>query len=694
MHDSWRNVARGLRSGAEKHPFVTLGLLVLLTLGPFLNKAVHIDDPLFIWTAEHIQKHPADFYGFDVNWTSCALPMFLEDWNPPAYSYFLAGIMAVVGDREIALHAVMMLVAFAAAAGIYQLARLWCERPLLAAFMAMATPAFLVSATTLMCDIPTLALWIWAVVWWERALKTGSGLNYFAAGLLAGLSVLTKYSVLTLLPLLFILGAWRIKRPGWWLLWLAVPAAIIEAYQLWTAKLYGTGLITVASDFAAKIQPGTTGGWLDKSLIGLAYQGGSLLPVLFFTHRLWTRRTWLGGGLCLLVAAFAVVWTGGIGSRFGWFLQWQMALLLAGGIQLLLLALVELWRRFDTISLILVLWLGCGFVFAAVLNWTVSARSFLPMVPAAAILVARRLTQGPSVATAEKTFLLPLAFSTGVSLLIAAADFSLANSARTAAQQLATEYPPSSSRLWFEGHAGFQFYLQRAGAVPVDFSKTILPPGEILVAPSDDYNLVAPDPNDAEITMTNEFQICPWLSTASVATGAGFYGAGGLLPFVFGPVPTKKYYIFKVEQPLQFWPTAVMSRVQADLALRFGGYGMAARAIEHYQEALNLLPDQPPVLNNLAWLLATGSDAKFRDGKRAVHLAEHACELTHYQNAILVGTLAAAYAEAGRFDDAVETAEKAITLATARGNKALAAKNRELLELYRAGKAYHEPAGH
>jgi tetratricopeptide (TPR) repeat protein len=95
-------------------------------------------------------------------------------------------------------------------------------------------------------------------------------------------------------------------------------------------------------------------------------------------------------------------------------------------------------------------------------------------------------------------------------------------------------------------------------------------------------------------------------------------------------------------------------------------------------------------LNNFAWVLAAGTDAKIRDGKQAVQLAERACELTHYQKTMYLGTLAAAYAEAGRFDDAILTAEKACTLASELGEPNLLKRNRELLELYRAHRPYHE----
>src|ERR1035441_6106299 len=113
-------------------------------------------------------------------------------------------------------------------------------------------------------------------------------------------------------------------------------------------------------------------------------------------------------------------------------------------------------------------------------------------------------------------------------------------------------------------------------------------------------------------------------------------------------------------------------------------------AIDCYHKALKAQPDWPESLNNLAWILAANPDASLRNGAEAVALAERACKLTGYKEGIFVGTLAAAYAEAGRFQDAVNSAEKAHSLALAAGQKELAQKNQELLELYRAGHAYHE----
>src|SRR5208283_1401645 len=120
--------------------------------------------------------------------------------------------------------------------------------------------------------------------------------------------------------------------------------------------------------------------------------------------------------------------------------------------------------------------------------------------------------------------------------------------------------------------------------------------------------------------------------------------------------------------------------------------GQVDEAVAQYQRALQINPDSVDVLNNLAWLLATSPDAHVRDGVRAVQYAGRACELTHYGVTSLICTLAAAYAEAGRFDDAITTAQKACALASAAGEPELLKRNQALLELYRAHQPYHEAA--
>ena len=130
-----------------------------------------------------------------------------------------------------------------------------------------------------------------------------------------------------------------------------------------------------------------------------------------------------------------------------------------------------------------------------------------------------------------------------------------------------------------------------------------------------------------------------------------------------------------------------------NMAVALSQKGRAEEAIIHYRNALQINPDHVEVLNNLAFLLATHPDARIRDGARAIQFARRACELTHYDMPVVVSTLAVACAEAGRFDDAIATAQKACALAAAAGNQDLLRKDQQLLALFRAHQPYREAAG-
>jgi tetratricopeptide (TPR) repeat protein len=118
--------------------------------------------------------------------------------------------------------------------------------------------------------------------------------------------------------------------------------------------------------------------------------------------------------------------------------------------------------------------------------------------------------------------------------------------------------------------------------------------------------------------------------------------------------------------------------------------GRVDEAIRHYEAALRLDPDFPSACNNLAWVLATSRDPAARNGARAIELAERANRLAGGQNPLFLRTLAAAYAEGGRFDDAVRVARAAVDVATAMGQPALASETAQQLALYANARPFRE----
>jgi tetratricopeptide (TPR) repeat protein len=118
--------------------------------------------------------------------------------------------------------------------------------------------------------------------------------------------------------------------------------------------------------------------------------------------------------------------------------------------------------------------------------------------------------------------------------------------------------------------------------------------------------------------------------------------------------------------------------------------GSVDEAITHYQKALQIKPDSAKAQNNLAWVLATALQASLRNGHQAVELAQQANQLTGGENPIILRTLAAAYAEAGRFSDAQRSAQKAMALARAAGQSGLVEQLNGELKLYTAGLPFHQ----
>ncbi len=143
-----------------------------------------------------------------------------------------------------------------------------------------------------------------------------------------------------------------------------------------------------------------------------------------------------------------------------------------------------------------------------------------------------------------------------------------------------------------------------------------------------------------------------------------------------------------LKQALESYPEHNNARY--NLAMSLWGLGKIPEAVEQYKQILEMKPNWATAANSLAWILATGRNEDNRDGKEAIRWAMVACKGEGRKNPEYLDTLAAAYAEAGRFEQAVRTAKKSIELARSAGDENLAQEVEHRLGLYRSNKAFHE----
>jgi len=142
------------------------------------------------------------------------------------------------------------------------------------------------------------------------------------------------------------------------------------------------------------------------------------------------------------------------------------------------------------------------------------------------------------------------------------------------------------------------------------------------------------------------------------------------------------------EEVLKFKPDDLIAMHNAGVAaLKLGEYD---KAIKYFHKALEQKPDWAIAMKSLAWTLATAEDSRFQNPVDAVKYAEEACRLTNYNDAAFLDTLAAAYASAGNFDEAEQTAERAFKLAESNKQEELAREIQDHLQVYKTKQPWRE----
>ncbi len=510
------------RRAAPRIPLpAALALGTVAALLPFLGKAYHIDDTIFLRMARQIAEHPSRPFDFFYPWGMTPLPAWLLYLNPPLDSYYLAAVGKLAREREFWTHLAYLPFAAACAAFSGAIARRLCRDPLPAAAAALVGPAFVVSATNVMADVPLLAFWlagVWALL---VAAEPGREGWLWVSAAAASAAAMTKYFGISLVPLSLVYWLALKRRPSvHWLSFLAAPA-VLAAWSFYTKSQCGFHHPLASGEFALESLPHVLPqGLVTASFVG----GGSLWPIALLATR--PSKAALALAAAALAGAVLTLSSVAAAARPEWLILAPAGALLVGECATAAIS------RPNAESLLLTLWLFGTLAFAGLVNWTVNERALLPALLPAAILVARGMEDDESRRRLLRRWGWGLAPVLLISLLLAAADAGQADAGRQSAAVAAGD---PVAKKYYIGHWGFQYYMDRAGAESFNYRRQDLPEGAHLYVFLNSSSVMSPgDALRRRLTLVRLFQAVnpvPAVLTDAAGLSAGFYSSS------FGPVP-------------------------------------------------------------------------------------------------------------------------------------------------------------
>lgn len=553
-----RKSAESTRAGRPQlRPFFAGSLLAALVLFYFTgDKPLHIDDPLYVFTARQMARNPFKPYDFLINWEGLPVPAAAyAAYHTPLWPGLLAIPIKLGGEEsERRLHAVQVpfvALALAAAAGLagYFAAPLW---PVFS-FLALS-PAFMVSAATLMPDIPCLALFLAGFLCFLLVPFSPYAAPAGAAFLLG--SGLMKFSVLPLLPAIAF-GIWSVKKRfrTTAFIWLAISTAVLA---LWPAAilLFGggeyrfdllpswqtaSGAASAASKLAYSLTTlGTT----------VVHPGIWLVLLGMKAGRKHSTILLLGGAITFLAASqlryFGVwqAWASHLwaaapdGANRSWaligtlcFSWWLAAAALEqvpgfGGAK-------SPGRR------LLLLWIGCSVAGALIGSPFPAVRYVLLGVPAVVILAALELAPLMKLRFGRSIVAAAVLSTAWLGILVTWSDMRQAVCARDLTVMAADFARNEGGTTWLAGHWGYQYYGETLGIRTAAAIEDRINAGDVIIYPvnaSRHSVIIRKGLKTVPLAALRcEAENAP-MCTMAQRQGVGFYGAGWI-PYGFSRGP-------------------------------------------------------------------------------------------------------------------------------------------------------------
>jgi 4-amino-4-deoxy-L-arabinose transferase-like glycosyltransferase len=555
---------------------IVAGVVLALTI-PFTAKPVHIDDVYFIEVAYNVLRDPlrplagavaledADYRVFAAQGRCPST--FTSMSHPPLVPYVIALATWVArGFSERWLHLAFVPFAIAAGLAMDSLSRRFTRHPLAATLLLVTSPVFVLSAHSLMTDMPAFALSLVALALLIRGVDQDERGKVVLAGVLAGLAVLTRYSAVLTVLLLLAYGAARGKLrrtlPA-----LAGSGVILAAWAAQNLLVDGQLHVLASTEHYRLFYAGQSfdgAGLVKKALSDLSGLGGTAFAAagLLLLAGTW-RRAVTFAAAAMAAAAVFVVRPPSI-ERLDTYSPTDVLVVACFFALGMLLVVEALWAAADDVPpppglgtgrwtdrRFLVLWLVCALAAALLMLPFGSARYLLPALPPLWLLLVRRaeamLGESPGLLVA---FGLAVAQGAALAVLLGLADMELAGRYRAVARGVRENHP--GRPIWFVGEWGFRYYMGTVGGRYLRSADETPEIGDIIIRPTiAGMHEMSPRVRERAVLLQQIPLQGRWpLRLMSFDAKAGYYSHHwGYLPWRFARYPLETIEIFEVRGP-------------------------------------------------------------------------------------------------------------------------------------------------
>ena len=527
---------------------VVLNLIVILGMLIFINKAYHVDDPAFLYFGRHITEQPSNPYNFVLSWGGKEeIATFIPD--TPLIYYYISFVIKFFGEKEWIMHSFYLIFPIIAANSMYFLFRRFIKNGFLPSLLLIFSPTFFIMSHNIMLDIPSFALFLAALIFFIHGVDKNNHSFLVFSSIIAGLSFLAKPTNSVIFGLMLIYPFFKKKYKL--MLYTLIPIFIVSLWGVHNVYFYGRVLFFDITNFFAE-KTSSAQKILAQPIYQLSAIGGATIFPLIFLRPLSKKKNILS---FIIILTFSILLSFFIYKQSSNFKSGPYTIMQSAFMAIFVsLALYFLWFAFkflktqkffalnDSDNMFILAWFFASFFLNSTLNGGAVRYNVLLMVPLISLIFKIQ-----DFRISNKSWGYIAIFTILLALVLAHADYEYAGAYRNFAKEI--NNCKSNNQIWFLGHQGFQYYMEKAGHRLLPVASNLPAKGDIIIR----ANLPSPRNISPELMKRIKLKetkyaygISP-LKIQSTKAHAGYYTyGGGFLPYSLSSAPIENFDIYEV----------------------------------------------------------------------------------------------------------------------------------------------------